>query len=264
MNAEDLSFILQEEYPHLLTEEEKEDMNYEPNSSPLPDMPHSYKAWFMRRRPNPEAMERREFEARPPALGITPAILDELVAFMNQSQLRPVQKRHLYSGLRDLMLRQLIPCSDCSTIAELIQILRAEMEGGMPAPVPDWYQYSTVTMGPRKIGYYDCCNRNCFKTEDTATRFQTCSQCHVAHYCSRECQKADWKAKHKFVCKKGAENRDKTASVGKMLQMLSDMSMSGQGLPGNSLADVLANASKNEAVKQRRADLEAEKSRPKK
>jgi len=29
-----------------------------------------------------------------------------------------------------------------------------------------------------------------------------CSRCHVAYYCSRECQVSDWKNSHKHVCKR--------------------------------------------------------------
>ena len=46
------------------------------------------------------------------------------------------------------------------------------------------------------------------------------------------------------------------------MQMLSDMSMTGQGLPGNSLAEMLMGAASNPAVKQRRQELKAEKKRP--
>lgn len=29
---------------------------------------------------------------------------------------------------------------------------------------------------------------------------QRCSSCHVVYYCSRHCQKKDWKEKHRMVC----------------------------------------------------------------
>ena len=35
-----------------------------------------------------------------------------------------------------------------------------------------------------------------------------CSRCSVARYCNRECQKLDWKAKHKEVCAMYCQNRD--------------------------------------------------------
>jgi hypothetical protein len=85
----------------------------------------------------------------------------------------------------------------------------------------------------------------------------------VAVYCSKECQLSDWKEKHKKVCKLAKENREQTKKVGKMMQMLSDMSMTGQGLPGRDLGEMIANAGTNPAVQQRRKELKAEKKRPK-
>ncbi|KAI9338834.1 hypothetical protein BDR26DRAFT_919345 [Obelidium mucronatum] len=43
------------------------------------------------------------------------------------------------------------------------------------------------------------CN-SCGKT-DSGTNLKRCSSCQAAKYCSKECQKADWKS-HKLVCKK--------------------------------------------------------------
>ena len=75
-------------------------------------------------------------------------------------------------------------------------------------------------------------------------------------------QKKDWKERHKKVCKEGKEEREKVKKVGKMFQMLSDMSLTGQ-MEGASLEEMLANASTNPAVKQRRKEWRAEKKRPK-
>lgn len=108
--------------------------------------------------------------------------------------------------------------------------------------MPDWYSYSTVTMGPRRIGYYHCCCRGCFKTETSELRFLKCSQCEVALYCSRECQTIDWNEKHKKVCKEGKKNRELTKKAGMILQRFSDMSLTGQGLPGLGVAEMIANA----------------------
>ena len=46
-----------------------------------------------------------------------------------------------------------------------------------------------------------CCNDNCPLPDRTTERgkMMTCSQCRAIHYCSRECQKSDWK-KHKAYC----------------------------------------------------------------
>ena len=49
--------------------------------------------------------------------------------------------------------------------------------------------------------------RWCAKSWDTLTarklqeKFRTCSRCDMTRYCSKECQRADWKAGHKSLCK---------------------------------------------------------------
>lgn len=157
-------------------------------------------------RSNPDAEYRAEFERRSPALGATQDILDELKA--RHMKLPPVQKRSLYRSLRSAMLRQLISCDGASTMEDLLNILQQEMDSGVPAPVPDWYEYSNVRMGPRKIGYDGCSNRGCKRTETVDQKFSRCSKCKVAIYCSRDCQIADWKIRHKKVCKEAAKERE--------------------------------------------------------
>ena len=61
------------------------------------------------------------------------------------------------------------------------------------------YSFSTTTMGPRKIGYDSCEHRGCLRTETVGQKFSKCSSCRVPFYCSRDCQAADWKARHKKV-----------------------------------------------------------------
>jgi len=48
-------------------------------------------------------------------------------------------------------------------------------------------------------GHYDC-PRTKYSTLP-ADQFQWCSQCHCVLYCSKECQKIDWKRRHKHSCK---------------------------------------------------------------
>lgn len=42
---------------------------------------------------------------------------------------------------------------------------------------------------------------NCSKRESSVGEFQACGKCNIAKYCSPACQKADWKGRHKLVCK---------------------------------------------------------------
>ena len=44
-----------------------------------------------------------------------------------------------------------------------------------------------------------CANLSCTRTEKKVKEFHACSQCRTVAYCTRECQKEDWK-KHKKAC----------------------------------------------------------------
>jgi hypothetical protein len=45
-----------------------------------------------------------------------------------------------------------------------------------------------------------CSNPSCEKWETEAKGFKSCSACKGVAYCSRVCQKEDWKAQHKSTC----------------------------------------------------------------
>ncbi|KAG7091712.1 hypothetical protein E1B28_008113 [Marasmius oreades] len=52
-----------------------------------------------------------------------------------------------------------------------------------------------------KTGKMSCSNANCTSLSNEAKFLKRCSQCHVAMYCSRECQKEDWSQKHRTECR---------------------------------------------------------------
>ena len=45
-----------------------------------------------------------------------------------------------------------------------------------------------------------CSNIGCEKLESKTGEFKLCTQCRVAYYCSRKCQKQHWKREHKQFC----------------------------------------------------------------
>lgn len=53
----------------------------------------------------------------------------------------------------------------------------------------------------------------CNKPEDAAVKLLKCSACGCVSYCCSGCQKADWKAGHKQVCKDLAASRAKLAAA---------------------------------------------------
>ena len=86
----------------------------------------------------------------------------------------------------------------------------------------------------------------------------------IAVQCSQKCQLADWKLRHKKVCKEAAKHRRDTEKVGKMFQLMSDMSLSGTGPQArgpDDLGQMIRDATTDPGVKARRDHLKAEKRR---
>lgn len=210
--------MLYYEMPHLLTEEERIDGDFDPRSVVVPVIPQSFHHDFGRA--SPDAEGRAAFERRHPALGFKARDLDGMVARFESPLVSPSQRRMEFSLLRSAMLRSLIPCSCVKDFPGLLEVLRAELASGAPAPVPAWYEYSTVKFGPRRIGYYACDARGCFATEDLSSTFSKCGGCGLPKYCSRDCQAADWKARHKFACKKGQKDAKMTEGAAAALERM--------------------------------------------
>ncbi|KAI1173340.1 putative MYND domain protein [Nemania sp. FL0916] len=57
-------------------------------------------------------------------------------------------------------------------------------------------------------------NGICNSCKKASTEMKRCAKCHVTCYCSRDCQKADWKA-HKKICTKQASERSSESSGGR-------------------------------------------------
>ncbi|MCJ1475094.1 hypothetical protein MMC13_003754 [Lambiella insularis] len=67
--------------------------------------------------------------------------------------------------------------------------------------------------------------KTCQKSQsDLSSALQRCAKCQETHYCSRECQKADWKD-HKKVCGKPGVTSEapKQTSMDTVIQMMSQM-----------------------------------------
>jgi len=212
MNEEDL-YIGHDE---LLSFDEQEENNHCYGSLPFPDSPSWFITVLMDPCRTPDAEHRKAFEARSVALGFSRSRIAELVAFSEDPNLAPVQKRLLIKTLRSSMLRSLIPCPGASDLPSLASILLAEHDSGVPAPVPDWYTFSSVRFGPRQIGLRGCVADGCLNTEGMEKKFQKCGGCSLAHYCGKDCQLRDWKARHKKVCKKGSVSRKQMEVVSTM------------------------------------------------
>jgi len=72
--------------------------------------------------------------------------------------------------------------------------------GPLPRRLTDEHAQKLLTVGGDKCDY-------CGKTRDElrVSALQKCTRCERAFYCSRECQKAQWKAGHKQHCRKQGE-----------------------------------------------------------
>lgn len=211
------------QHPELWLPEEHEDHAYKGNSH-SPEFPPLFKKWYMYAvdlMPLPEEDTRSEFEARASAMGLSLVQLEELLQHVCQPNFLPVQKRRVFRMLQHKMLQQLIPSSGCTNIEALIDVLKQELVDNTPAPVPTWYVFSKMVFGPRRIGYNKCFNRPCYQSEDQTHRFSNCGQCKWSYYCSPECQKADWKTRHRVLCKETSEEKGLIASVSKKLMAMS-------------------------------------------
>lgn len=201
------------------TPEEVEDFHHDTSTDAINQIPR----WFILKTmdaPTPDEFDRSRFERRKPAFGLTLSEIDELEQHAQYPNMTQGSQRRFFRYLREAMCRSLISPSDCSTLSELCNILRAEVKSGVPAPVPEWYTFSEMRYGPRRLGYCKCDNRGCLKTETLLvwSVFTKCSSCKWAAYCSRDCQAADWNFRHKSLCKQAKTERDHMLRVSAVLE----------------------------------------------
>ena len=251
------------DHRELACSEELEEWDFDERGARIPTYPQTWRK--ISDLMIPDAMGRSEWEQRSPALGLNEKSIQALEQHAASPMLLDVQRRLIFRRLRSTMLRQLISCCGAGSVDALFEILRAELKGGVPAPAPAWYVFSTVTMGPRKIGYSACSRQGCFMTESlsSTSAFKKCANCKVPWYCSEKCQASDW-TRHKVVCNKAAESRKQLEQASAFIQKLSDASLTG-ALPASNSTDSLFGALKAPEVAsriaQRRADLKKEKLR---
>lgn len=204
------------DHEHLLTKEEREELNHSPRSETIPTIPPFLQSNFFEIG-CADADGKEEFlRNRKPAFGLTTTQLDAIQR--HHDSLPAVQRRILQRVLRETMLRSLIPADNARTINDHLEILRAQLTTNELPPIPAWYKFSSVSFGPRRLGFRSCESRECARTETAESSFKQCSKCKLANYCSRDCQGSDWTARHKEICKKADAKREMAAKAGSLIE----------------------------------------------
>ena len=163
---------------------------------------------------SPDAAGRAAFEQRPVALGLTEQDLRRIEVLLAAGAVSPVQSRLERDFLREKMLMALIPCSGVGDWPGLLAILRRERARGTLPPVPKWYVWSPRSHGPRDLGLNACDARGCLAAEDDDTRMHRCGGCLATRYCGAACQRADWRARHKWLCAETKAEHDDDVEIG--------------------------------------------------
>ena len=217
---------LYKEHRDLASPLELEDLDFDERFARIPTFPAAWNQVKLKLSGShaliPDAMGRSDWEKRSPALGLNEKCFEVLEHHVANPLLLDVQRRQIFRYLRVKMLQQLICCSGAGSVDDLCKILRAELAYGVPAPAPSWYVFSTITMGPRKIGYCSCSNRGCLVTESVeSTPFKKCSRCRLAWYCSEKCQASDWVA-HSVICNESTKSCQKSECAKACIQRITD------------------------------------------
>eukprot|EP00479_Gromia_sphaerica_P014977 TRINITY_DN928_c1_g1_i1.p1 TRINITY_DN928_c1_g1~~TRINITY_DN928_c1_g1_i1.p1 ORF type:complete len:194 (-),score=31.47 TRINITY_DN928_c1_g1_i1:182-703(-) len=67
---------------------------------------------------------------------------------------------------------------------------------------------SLILENAKKRSISSCSSKVCAVQETIRARFMVCSACKLERYCSRACQQADWRKRHKKICKKRIHKKD--------------------------------------------------------
>ncbi|ORY96248.1 hypothetical protein BCR43DRAFT_491346 [Syncephalastrum racemosum] len=103
---------------------------------------------------------------------------------------------------------------DTEAYVYLVRVLRAKMAARVALENENLENFSNLSVkdqeklirqlakeaAPETIRHKQCSNTFCEKKEEKEGDFKKCGQCQRVSYCSRDCQKAHWKAGHKAVC----------------------------------------------------------------
>ncbi|KAJ7580812.1 hypothetical protein C8J56DRAFT_1029843 [Mycena floridula] len=147
-----------------------------------------------------------------------------------------VHSQALDSGLLDVVVKALMVISIgqatdslCETLDSVLEaIIKSQMHPPILRSLRRWYQRSDVPelRNHRDPKYHNwnafvatigrtlesrreyksahrpvCSNAKCYSDEIPVAQVKRCSGCLSAHYCSKECQKADWRQGHCRSCK---------------------------------------------------------------
>ena len=172
----------------LMTAEELEDHHADPSNDEVSIIPRRMYMEKLAMLPLAAGDERQraEFLARKPALGLSRADIEGILARAADARVTASQRRRAFSLLRNQALQALVPCSGAATLDAVCAALLAELDAGAVAPLPAWYAWEPSNFGRgRRMGYFACDARSCWVTEDPERALFSCARCKKAKYCSK-------------------------------------------------------------------------------
>ena len=123
---------------------------------------------------------------RAPGLGLK---VEQLDRFAEAAKDDARTEKELFDGMREMALRNFSDLDNVSSLDELLQVLRKEIESGKAPKLPAWFVPSSVSFGPRRLGYRGCDNRGCFRVETPEEEFKRCGGCVRVRVRVRACER---------------------------------------------------------------------------